>query len=535
MPTVPVKPDPKHLHPTGRFADCVEYQVLPSEFVTNTPVLPFIHLDVDDTPNQLVGDDLVLADILLAVDDANPYTSTTVDLTAGNTGLQKAQNLYGALTSNPQLTSVAEISFVATGPTSYRVSIEWNQWIDYNNFLDQSGLTNGPISTSNNAGTAPATEEGMRFVYQLLNDDGSPLTYQRSVKPSLTADGTANTIKLNFAGELSGMLYTTIPGVVSTVLRDANIHKDIRLRYGLTNTVDCETSGVLFAETANIGIVGAATNLDQEWANNYDWDGSFSTTGTQKFMSVRPGSVRACLNRNEWIWVALWCHTYHEQEGEAGTFTYKYYLTADNGESQTYMMGATDGVWYLPIGGANIDIDLTGATYYEIEVGFDYSGTLGDVSNRKITEKIRIYLDGCCGDEIKEVYFVEPLGSLSALPVKRLSEKSVSQEYGQYYRPMECDDTTSIKRQSGGLSSYGHYNTKRVVCEFEDVRTPGNTAFVEAFRASRQHYILISDAPMTWQKILIEPGSIQTHVRGERIRVRFSYIEHVPMNVQSAY
>lgn len=529
MPTLVTEPSNILIHPSGPVNDCVVWGVTTDLLVTNSPAKGSVTFEFTGFW-QLNGDHFVLADQVFDIVNSGSYTGNSVDLTAG-TAEEMAIRLYGAFLSNPEISANAVITYKLFPPGNWRVTVAWLVFKEYETWLDISGLVNPGIVLSQTAPVVPAIDENVSLEYQLLNEDNEPYMLPRSVVPGVTLDGEEQEVVLNFTGEINGWCETSLPEFAQFPQFDERFFRKFRLRFGPLTFENCQVTGGTFDISKTIPVCGAATQVGEDWGEyQYDGNGIF-VINDQKFLTKRPRWFDSCADQYEWAWFVLGSNLQHPDASDVDYFieyeTQSGIITTENvGPSNT------DGVVIVPIGAGNAPVTITPSdSYFEVVVKHTLTGG-SNPGEFALSEVLRIYVkDECCGHDYRDIYFVEPLGSLSCIRTKYLEEKEVNQEYGKYYRPFICSDSTSTKLSSKGTTSYGHYAEKRARVRFSRLHTPELEAYIEAFRSSVAQYILINTSPLTWQKILVDEGGVKTRLRGKMLEVDIAFTFHAEISM----
>ena len=528
LTTTPVK---TKYHPTGPEVDPIHYGLKADTWITNSPVFPSAVFQFTGAGTQQSnGDNLLFADILFDIVNTGTYTSGEINLTGTDAEVQ-AENFYGAMLSNIEIANRATVTLTDLGGGTWQVSVVFTEYIEWVTFLDETGLSNPPLASSSDSGTVPTLTDGLKIAYQLLLSDGTKVTKVRECFPSLAAAGGENEILLNFAGELHRLCEPTLPSSLTLAHYDQAFLRRIFLRHGNLITTDGETTSDGWATSDVVDVIGAASQLDQDFSPYVFAGNAFSLSGTEDFLSLRPEILSTCLDQYEWFTFILWANRYFENQGTPGySFDYFVRYTTDNGNTADLVIGAQDGAIIIPVGGANVPVDLTGAKYYRVRIRVNSLDTTPGVFALSYFHQFWIDRE-CCRPEYRDIYFREPLGSTSCLRFKVVEEKNADQEYGEFYRPFDLKQTKSVNRARHGHSTYDHKTSRRLVMRFESFYTPEVGKFVELFRASKFHAILASESPIVWDKVLLEPGSFKNKREGEKIVVSASFLFHTPVNV----
>ena len=284
-------------HPTGPEVDPIHYGLKADTWITNSPVFPSAVFQFTGAGTQQSnGDNLLFADILFDIVNTGTYTSSEINLTGTDAQVQ-AENFYGAMLSNIEIANRATVTLTDLGGGTWQVSVVFTEYIEWVTFLDETGLSNPPLASSSDSGTVPTLTDGLKIAYQLLLSDGTKVTKVRECFPSLAAAGGENEILLNFAGELHRLCEPTLPSSLTLAHYDQAFLRRIFLRHGNLITTDGETTSDGWATSDVVDVIGAASQLDQDFSPYVFAGNAFSLSGTEDFLSLRPEILSTCFDQ----------------------------------------------------------------------------------------------------------------------------------------------------------------------------------------------------------------------------------------------
>lgn len=537
MPLVS-SPDRRFAHATGYRLDQFCFELNSGIFLQNFPALPVGFFTFDGT-TWTPGSSFIFSGQEFTVINTGGYNGQEIDLTnsGGGGAIEQATNFYGAMISNPFIAANATI----TGPTlvgvDYLVTIQFNSFIEYGPdfvWFDDSSMSSA-MNMTGSAGVLPIYDTTARATYQLLLENGTPITEVRKVFSQADDTGGERNVTPDFAGELTGLLYVTLPSTTGLSYMDVTFFRMVKFRYGAEYMdTDCNLLGGTTEEEGPYMVVGSASQDFDDW-ELYHFDGV--ADGTQKFLTRRPQSMCTSMDQSEWISIIVNANQYNIINGSSPP-TYNYTATYTNNLAQTdsVNIGVVNGVWRFPSGGFNMPASVTsdpGVEWVDIQVeGADIFG--GGTDNISEVYRVRICND-LCGDDERDIYFPVDLGNFDCLRFKKIEDREVGQGHEVFYRPFQCGESLPNIRQDHGNRSYGHVSTREVTYEYRGHYTPELGLFVRSFRAANAHYIIEAvKATIEWRYLILNADSIIEYQEGERLVFQATFTYHLPINNQRA-
>lgn len=535
MASISVQPSNTAVHPVGIKTSKFCYKATSQALVAFVGVNPGAVFTIT-AETYAPGQSFIFADQTFDLVNTSDYTGNECDLLNGSV-LTRATRLYNMLNSNPEIINNATVAGPSAVGPNYTVTVFFQSYIPFETFVDESGHGGSDLVTGSDPGQAPDLNNDAKLIYRLLDvTNGDPVTSLRAARAVLANSSNEASLEFDFAGELNGYLQRGLPFDADLIGVVQNMMLKMQLRVQgayLDDTCTLKSQKAIFSNQSYA--VAASPREYHRWEDyDYNQQGYIPGNSKQKFLSERPGIIRSGYDAYEWLYFICSGAYYHN---DGSDWEYFVHYQPPGGPSVTSTPAQFEGVLRVPIGGGNITL-LTPESYeyLDVTVRANIIGGPSPGSGIVISETYRVYFtqEGCNSDDNLDVYFHEPLGTLSMIRFQKVLEQVVDQDFDLFYRPIACDDDRFEKMELRGLRSYNHDTLSRVVMECKLRYTDQTARFVEGFRAANGHYIRDESKSqpgvIKWEYLRLEPDELSSRLEGELIVISASFVRAHSVN-----
>lgn len=310
--------------------------------------------------------------------------------------------------------------------------------------------------------SAPASADVIRKLQYTLLDDQDNI-----ILPAQSVQVTGREIPLDFAPHLKGQVYTTVPTVGQTIrFIDLNFSKSFKVRFEEVDFDISQQGSTVVNEVATTSI-GKVLNVAPRY-----WQNGLLTTTSPIVFSHKPNVIRLSPNQNDWLWLYT---------GSGATFTVT--LSVDDNIQYIDTSLIQDRVYTFGIGAPN----LTGASIS----GTPKKAVIQFMRNSSLFASYTILFDQQCDDEEwREVYFQEPLGSISSVLFDEF-QFSIPRTSSAVQLEMQCNTLLGLNAtKTGGLSGTNAKAFRQISWTKEIANANEWVDFYEGMQASNHFWVL---------------------------------------------
>ena len=274
-------------------------------------------------------------------------------------------------------------------------------------------------------------------------------------------------------------------------------------------------------------IINAAWNVeDGPISNWFDYSYNGSNGGSVKFLTSKPSGMKQCLGTCDWLWIVLNMRSFGVPVTSYYAFIRGMRSDGTVADSVTINNMIDDGVFILPVGTQNSGLDMTDVCTIEVGV---YAITDIEPYIFPYSELYTIAVDrSCC--ESTGVYFLDPKGGFTFLPMDYQEEITYTSEFTEICRDTSCNDSYYDKMQGSrfNLNSKLKSTVKlrsRLYQKTEEMRN-----LFKAFKASEYRFMMYNGEP---RHMLAEAGSTKVYQHDEYIELFVTLADAQEFKVQS--
>lgn len=513
MPNLTSQPTASYL-PVGNL-NGIRYGITPSagEYTTSAGVKPYVILTFDGTPQggngtiTLFGQTYTVQNSPTNHQNINLFSSSAHD---------HAYEVAVALNANGQIYPYLESLTVSQTGANWKVEAIWHRPEMLSNVLDTSGLATPLAGASGDMGMAEVRDGGFRMAYQLFVD-GQPATSMRHVAPVVLPDGTEGETRIDYMKTAALNVKTTLPFTKGVnPWEDTTFAKPIFLRYG-SQTSDGEiTQWGGFADSNTKKAINVALPIGT-YLSAYTYN-----RGTYKFLTLSPRLIEICENENRWLWFVA---NVGELEN-VDAYNVQYTLTDINGVVTSHSKAISKaGIFVIPCGTGNFPYPLDNIVKYTISVQFQKASGLGNM------ETFTFQIKGCdCAEPFTELYFQEPLGNYTTIPLFKVDTVRAENEGGTFETPIDPTASDWDKRTQGGISIHSPKSFLKIDLTVRVRFTNTNYQYIQYLRSTKNRFIRykVGSVDEIW-KFIPENGSIDIYKHEDWVFCRMSGTVHLPM------
>lgn len=522
MPNLTTQPTASFL-PVGNL-DGIRYGLAPAagEYTTSAGVNPYVILTFDGTPQggngniTLFGQTYTVQNSPTDHQNINLFSSSAHD---------HAYEVAVALNANGQIYPYLESLTVSQMGANWKVEAIWHRPEMLSNVLDTSGLATPLAGASGDMGMAEERDGGFRLAYQFFVD-GMAATSMRHVAPVVLPNGTEGETIIDFRQTAALNVKTTLPFTKGVnPWEDLTFAKPIFLRYG-SQTSDGETTqwgG--FADSNTKKAINVALPVGLSLSSYTPFDPLSPRKGEHRFLTLSPRLIEICEDEKRWLWLVF--------SGDAGdpepvnAYNAVYTLTDINGVvTQHSKPVSKEGIVVIPCGTGNFPFVLDNIVKYTVNV--QYEKSIGGVES---TETFTFQIKSCdCAEPFTELYFQEPLGGYTTLPLFKVDTVRAENESGTFENPIDPTASDWDKRTQGGISIHSPKSFLKIDLTVRVRFTNTTYQYIQHLRSTKNRFIRykVGSVDEIW-KFIPENGSIDIYKHEDWVFCRMSGTVHLPM------
>lgn len=354
-------------------------------------------------------------------------------------------------------------------------------------------------------GTPPTR---LDFGYYLAESGGTRLQEDKKYKPfAINTD-----FHRNFKGIAKGLVYTSFPSESAMIQTDANIIKDIKLKYGEIsfNSDTCATVKTITSDSNTFYVINAGANSDTIalWGTST----GFTAPRTGLLLSQRPDVWKLYHGSKDYLWFL-----------GIGTATLKYY----NGATQ---LGSTQNFSFS--GGTTVKYICLDYELYSITTPPTHATI---VINDGTAEPGKEYMIEYCScseqDEYIGVLFLEPMGGRAMMATGEPLSDDVERTGQVIYKPMDLSQT---QHKTGGQGIIVPIGTRKLTFNIQFNEYPGLIRYLQNFCSSPGHHAQKGFGSNTrWEKFILDTSAVKIKERNKLIDFQFSGYLSETINAQN--